>query len=237
LNIEERIIYVLACPTPECGPKPQSWKVVRVQKCRSIEQTASGGDELGQAAEPASTSVPEEQVDKQKSPDINDDDFDLDALAEALEKAATLASNSKKKNKSKRANTPIKHPVVKEKASDLSVPVLPCFYIYYDKERYRGKGAVVSSSNGLVLDKEITDATYDEEEKWEGEKYEYDKAIGADRTFLKFKKRLDAYPEQCFRYSYGGKPLSAATKLKDAGTCRLCGSSRQYELQLMSPLS
>ncbi|CAN6241088.1 unnamed protein product [Urochloa humidicola] len=237
LNIEERIIYVLACPTPECGPKPQSWKVVRVQKCRSIEQTASGGDELGQAAEPASTSVPEEQVDKQKSPDINDDDFDLDALAEALEKAATLASNSKKKNKSKRANTPIKHPVVKEKASDLSIPVLPCFYIYYDKERYRGKGAVVSSSNGLVLDKEITDATYDEEEKWEGEKYEYDKAIGADRTFLKFKKRLDAYPEQCFRYSYGGKPLSAATKLKDAGTCRLCGSSRQYELQLMSPLS
>lgn len=23
LNIEERIIYVLVCPTPECGPKPQ----------------------------------------------------------------------------------------------------------------------------------------------------------------------------------------------------------------------
>jgi len=148
-----------------------------------------------------------------------------------------LASNSKKKNKSKRASAPIKHPVLKEKTDDLRIPVLPCFYIYYDKEQYRGKGTMGSSSNELVLDKEITDATNDEEEKWEGEKYEYDKAIGADRTFLKFKKRLDAYPEQCFRYSYGGKPLLAATKLQDAGTCRLCGSPRQYELQLMSPLS
>jgi len=128
LNIEERVIYVLVCPTPECGPKPQSWKVLRVQKCRNIEKTAGGNDELGQATGPSSTSVPEEQIDKNKSPDINDDDFDLDALAEALEQAATLASNSKKKNKSKRANAPIKRPVLK-KTDDLSIPVLVFTYI------------------------------------------------------------------------------------------------------------
>ncbi|KAF8660172.1 hypothetical protein HU200_057737 [Digitaria exilis] len=236
LNIEERIIYVLVCPTPECGPKPQSWKVLRVQKCRNVEQTEGDGDELGQGTGPPSTSVPEEQIDKNKSHDINDDDFDLDALAEALEQAATLASNSKKKNKSKCANAPIERPVLKEKPADLSIPVLPCFYIYYDKEQYRVKVAVGSSSNEFPLDKEMTDTGNYEEEKWDGEKYEYDKAIGADRTFLKFKKRLDAYPEQCFRYSYGGKPLLAATKVQDAGTCRFCGSPRQYELQLMSPL-
>ncbi|WVZ87378.1 hypothetical protein U9M48_034019 [Paspalum notatum var. saurae] len=218
LNIEERIIYVL-----------------RVQKCHNVKQTEGDGDGLGQLDEP-STTVPEEQNDKTRSPDINDDDFDLDTLAEALEQAATLASNSKKKNKSKHT-APVKRPVLKEKAGDQSIPVLPCFYIYYDKELHGVKGTVGSSSSEFVLKKEIMDTANDEEEKWEGEKYEYDKAIGADRTFLKFKKRLDAYPHQCFRYSYGGKPLRAAMKLQDAGTCRLCGSPRQFELQLMSPLS
>ena len=111
-----------------------SWKVLRVQKCRNIEKTAGGNDELGQATGPSSTSVPEEQIDKNKSPDINDDDFDLDALAEALEQAATLASNSKKKNKSKRANAPIKRPVLK-KTDDLSIPgeenfLRICYHVY-----------------------------------------------------------------------------------------------------------
>lgn len=99
-----------------------SWKVIRVQKCRSVEQTDGGDDKLGQAAAPSSISVPEERIDKKECPDINDDEFDLDALAEALEQAATLASNSKKKNKPKRANAPIKHSLLKEKASDLSIP-------------------------------------------------------------------------------------------------------------------
>jgi len=98
-----------------------SWKVLRVQKCRHVEKTEGDNDELGQATGP-STSVPEEHIDKNKNPDINDDDFDLDALAEALEQAATLASNSKKKNKSKCASAPIKHPVLKEKTDDLRIP-------------------------------------------------------------------------------------------------------------------
>ncbi|KQJ84882.1 programmed cell death protein 2-like [Brachypodium distachyon] len=244
LNIEERTLYVLVCPTAKCSPNPQSWKVLRVQKCHSRIQTNGNGDELVQrkenvcSNEPSPTSAAKNRNEENTSLDSNDDDFDLDALAEALEQAATLASNTKKQNKSKRANAPVRCTVVKEKVNDLSIPVLPCFYIYYDKDQLRGKCNIGSSSSEVVLAKEILDTGYDEEEKWEGEKYEYDRALGADRTFLKFKKRLDEYPQQCFRYSYAGKPLLAATDLQDVvGSCKLCGSPRQYEMQLMSPLS
>ncbi|KAG8044836.1 hypothetical protein GUJ93_ZPchr0814g18764, partial [Zizania palustris] len=202
LNIESRTIYVLVCPTSKCGPNPQSWKVLRVQKCHSIVQTNGKVDE----------------VDQRKA-------------------SCNISIYSKKRNKLKHSNAPIKCPLGKVKEDDPSLPVLPCFYIYYGKEKLGGKGIVGPNSSESVSGKEIADVANDEEEKWEGESYEYDRALGADRTFLKFKKRLDAYPQQCFRYSYGGKPLLAATNLQESRVCKLCGAPRQYELQLMSPLS
>ncbi|KAF7019197.1 hypothetical protein CFC21_032399 [Triticum aestivum] len=245
LNIEERTLYVLVCPMPKCSPNPQSWKVLRVQKCHGGMQSNDNGDGSVRSKEKVCSNEPtpsysagKHNEEENKSSNSNDDDFDLDALAAALEQAATVASNTKKKYKSKRANNvPRKCAAVKEKVNDLSIPVLPCFYIYYDKEQSRGKASVGSSSYEKLLAEEMMDMGNDEEEKWEGEKYEYDKAPGADRTFLKFKKRLDAYPQQCFRYSCGGSPLLPTTNSQDVGTCKLCGSQRQYELQLMSPLS
>lgn len=221
-----RTLFVLGCVSPKCGT---TWRVLRLQNTADVSHTS--------VAE-----VPRGNL----SDDEDCADMDFEQLGKALFEAGTQASNTKRKKPKKKRNnkipscnqyptpTPTPMPVVQN-----HVPVVPCFYIYAQEEPSSGDlSSVCSSYSSLSINGSGNDAEDASQpgESWENEQYEYDKALSVDRTYLKFKKRLDAYPEQCFRYSYGGKPILAAADKIDPGSCRLCGKPRQFEMQLMPPL-
>lgn len=232
LKVEDRVLYIFGCIAPKCGSSPLSWRAIRIQRSCEEKESNSTCCDMGMAATP---SVSPGENNWWNDLDENDEDVDLEELGRALAEAATVTSSSKKLNRQENseevAKLSLSRPISRQ--VDDSIPVMPCFYIYTLEEPY-SKDATSAclnySSLSINVDNHVREEVLDEES------YEYDRALMADRTYFKFKKRLDAYPEQCLRYSNGGKPLLATKEIGDPGRCKLCGGPRQFEMQLMPPL-
>ncbi|KAJ9177693.1 hypothetical protein P3X46_012883 [Hevea brasiliensis] len=238
LKIEDRLVMVFGCVMAECGSTPLSWRALRLQKLDDgRDPSTSSEDVVPVTTSPASVSKTDwlEDLDYE-----SDEDMDLEALGKALSEAGSLASHSKKMHKNEQSETVVNSsPLIPRiRTVDLELPVVPCFYVYTQEEpSSRDVSSMCLNYSTLSIKEKQRDNDHQEqEEAWGDEGYEYDKALTADRTYLKFKKKLDANPEQCFRYLYGGKPLLATPDLGDPGSCELCGGSRHYEMQLMPPL-
>ncbi|KFK28172.1 hypothetical protein AALP_AA8G481700 [Arabis alpina] len=246
IDMKERTLYIFGCLMPKCGTSEQSWRAFSIQKSTKEKESSEVADLP--VVSPLDTASKTHWLDDVDGDD--DEDFDFESLAKAIAEAATtVASNSKKQNKKPSGNdssgtkarpSPLKSETrVADRVKVETGAVVPCFYIYTKTENVSKDvdRLSVNCSSMSIKDREMGNNHESEtEEAWEDEKYEYDKALNADRTYLKFKKRLDANPEQCFRYSYGGKPLLATEDLKSPDKCRHCDSPMLFEMQLMPPL-
>ncbi|CAK7355374.1 unnamed protein product [Dovyalis caffra] len=234
LNIEDRTVLVFGCIMPNCGNTPLSWRALRVQKVDIERESSTSTEDVVPSTPPVSVSK------ANWLDDDSDEDFDLEALGKALSEAGTLASHSKKQDVNRRSEPVVKNStLVPRTGVDMETPVVPCFYMYTQEPSSKDVvSSICSNYSGLSI-KEKQNCDYnDHEMEVEGEQevYEYDKALSADRTYLKFKKQLDANPDQCFRYLYGGKPLLPTAEVVDPGKCKLCGGFRHFEMQLMPQL-
>ncbi|KAF9678792.1 hypothetical protein SADUNF_Sadunf07G0072900 [Salix dunnii] len=242
-NIEDRTILVFGCIIPNCGNTPLSWRALRVQKVDSERESSVSAEE----EVPSTPPVPVSKANWLD--DDSDEDIDLEALSKALSEAGTMASHSKKKDGNQRSESAVKNStLVARTGVDMEMPgkslihsnqVVPCFYMYTQEPSSKDIVSSVCSNYSELFIKEKQNCDYNDDEMGdagEQEVYEYDKALSADRTYLKFKKQLDAYPDQCFRHLYGGKPLLATAELGDPGNCKLCGGFRHFEMQLMPQL-
>lgn len=239
--VEERIIYVFGCLAAGCGSNPSSWRVLRVQRSCNTKESNHSNDRVVSLSSslPASRNDCRENlwgfVSGDEDDGSSDNDIDLEELGKAFSEAASLSTSKKQ---APDAHSKLSRVGYKARTTLDKFPALPCFYIYPQEEKI-SKSCEPSCSKSSPVTVHGSECDADDqtgEEKWDQESYEYDKALNADRTYLKFMKRLDAYPEQCFRYSYNGKPLLATSEDSGPGNCRVCGGLRQYELQLMPPL-
>ncbi|KAH8948986.1 hypothetical protein BDL97_10G006500 [Sphagnum fallax] len=264
-EINEQVLYILGCTSPNCGLDPASWCTIRFQKdvsqgeAAAVDPTESVGDSSAMLSDcPTVLSQTDEQgwgdenswggdaADGNNEPDA----ISLEELQSSLVEAGYLAAAAATRHhhvSNQGQETQSSSPDVGtlgQRNPESNLPTLPCFYVYSDSEvlipdrnaNVNGKVQELVELKPLPAVEEPAAAVEGVEEVWEGEEYEPDHSLSADRTYLEFKKKLDLNPEQCYRYCFGAQPLWAREVQQQPGTCAACGGPCVYEMELMPPL-
>ncbi|MCO5559983.1 hypothetical protein L7F22_013587 [Adiantum nelumboides] len=265
VDIDERTLFIFGCPSSSCGISPLSWRTIRVQGNLSSEHSRRNEGPSAEASTSSAQEISREDMSEQGRESSSDHQQHGDEwweddtwgpgvvgraeaeqeaflAMEELETALLEAGYAAAVPLTSTLDIGEEFTAVNEDLADEidgpDLPVLPCFYVYSQIESHPSRGSRAVSALQLTEHAETAERNelHRGEETWEGEEYEHDRALSADRTYLKFKKRLDCYPEQCFGYCFKGIPLWASKEGAEPGVCSQCGGPRVYEMQLMPPL-
>ncbi|KZS12926.1 Zinc finger protein RP-8 [Daphnia magna] len=121
-----------------------------------------------------------------------------------------------------------------------SMFTLPEYEIIIEDEKIEDKASKLSSSDETEL-KEFEkilkekNPTFQDDETITESLEESVADVQEDKMFLKFKEKIDSYPDQVLRYGKGETPLwvSDSNTPSSVPDCEYCGSERRFEFQIM----
>nr|SVE70285.1 EOG090X0266 [Daphnia similis]SVE70909.1 EOG090X0266 [Daphnia similis] len=121
-----------------------------------------------------------------------------------------------------------------------SIFTLPEYEIIIEDEKIEEKASKLSSSDETELKEfekilKAKNPTFQDDETLSESLEESVADVQEDKIFLKFKEKIDSYPDQVLRYGKGETPLwvSDSNAPSMIPNCEYCGSERRFEFQIM----
>ncbi|XP_067854295.1 programmed cell death protein 2-like isoform X2 [Heptranchias perlo] len=238
-----RTINVLACLRPECWGRSDSWKVLRSQYRETEEKQGT----TSETAEEVSVTT-RDWCDEADDWGVAEEP-DAPGLSLRLDEPPSTAADAEIAAQATRLEglNLLEVPVGGGLVTLTPVPSFQPFYIgvvdeddYTEQTRFAHEEKLLKEyqrREGVDVEQLASSSC---EDGGRAETYEKTKVRHGDRTFVKFLKRISRCPQQILRYSWSGLPLflsSPAVGFQSAvPACRICGSRRVFEFQLMPAL-
>ena len=234
IHVNERTLYVFACPNKSCHDQERGWKVFRSQvSAKDVPMDGCGEGMVPAIDGWADTSWENDGMEEAES---------MDDLVDALQSGASTLKVDEREPKLSRSTVSTsednwsthtderrfpEYYVVCEEEGSCTASNLDEEHVNALLERYRCEHP--EDSAALTRGKEATT-------EWSGEQYEKGQSRSATSQFLKFLTRLEENPRQCIRYGFCASPLWPSAPVPLPDPCPVCLHDRVLEMQLMPAL-